>query len=165
MKTPLIPDTQDFKWILLDLILVLLRSRRGSQIIAKYGFTPAKCAYQHLAILIFSFYFCNEISYTIRELEKRSNLQEFLKISTVPNANDVYRFMSSCKSESITSMMFDLLNLACSNKNRTRRKTVIIDSTAISVDLNWLRKKYSKTALENLPYKWAYSRSKNSILE
>ena len=69
MKTPLIPDTHDIKWILLDLILGLLRSRRGSQIIAKYGISPAKCAYHHLAILILSFYFCNEISYTIRELE------------------------------------------------------------------------------------------------
>ena len=54
MKTPLIPDTHDFKWILLDLILGLLRSRRGSQIIAKYGISPAKCAYHHLAILILS---------------------------------------------------------------------------------------------------------------
>jgi len=156
MKTPLIPDTHDFKWLLLDLILGLLRSGRGSQIIAKYGISPAKCAYQNVAILILSFYFCNEISYTVRELENKPNLQKFIKISAVPKADDVYRFISSCKSENITSMMFDFLNLACSNKNRSRRKTVIIDSTAISVDLSWLCKK----ELENLPYKWVFSRSK-----
>jgi len=160
MKTPLIPDTQDVKWLLLDLILGLLRSRRSQQIIAKHGISPAKKAYQNLAILILSFFFCNEISYTVLEISKRRELQEFLKITTVPQASDVYRFMSSCSPESITSMTFDLLNLACSHKNRSRRKTIIIDSTAISVDLNWFRKKYTKKELENLPYRWSYSRSK-----
>jgi hypothetical protein len=160
MKTPLIPDTQDVKWLLLNLILELLRSRRGQQIVAKHGISPAKKAYQYLAILILSFFFSNEISYTVLEISNRANLQEFLKITTVPKASDVYRFISSCKPEKITSMTFDLLNLACSHKNRSQRKTIIIDSTAISVDVNWFRKTYTKKSLENLPYKWAYSRSK-----
>jgi hypothetical protein len=152
MKTPLVPDTSDVKWILLDSIHELLRFRRGRQITAKNGITPAKKAYECLAVLILSFFFCNEISYTVREIETRSNLQHFLRIRTVPAANDVYRFMSSCRPESITSMTFELLNLVCSNKNRNRIKTVIIDSTAISVDLNWFRKGYTKKDLENLPY-------------
>lgn len=160
MKTPLIPDTQDVKWLLLDLILELLRSRRGQQIIAKHGISPAQKAYQHLAIVILSFFFCCKISYTVSEISNRVHLQEFLKITTVPKTRDVYRFMSSWNSEKITSITFDLLNLACSHKNRSQKKAIIIDSTAISVDVNWFRKTYTKESLENLPYKWAYSRSK-----
>ena len=131
MKTPLIPDTQDVKWLLLDLILGLLRSRRGQQIIAKHGIIPAKKTYQNLAILILSFFFCNKISYTVFEISKRADLQQFLKITTVPEASDVYRFMSSCRPESITSMTFVLLNLACSHKNRSRRKTIIRSSLLV----------------------------------
>jgi hypothetical protein len=160
MKTPLVPDTCDAKWLLLGLILELMRTRRGKQIIAKYGINPPQKAYQNLAVLILSYFFCNDISYTIREITNKPNLQEFLKITTIPKANGVYRFLSSCSPESITSMTFEFLNLTCSHTNRARRKTIIIDSTAISVDLNWFRKKYTKQALENLPYKWAYSRSK-----
>jgi hypothetical protein len=96
----------------------------------------------------------------VLEISNRANKQKFLKITTVPRASDVYRFMSSCRPEKVTSMTFDLLNLACSHKNRSRRKTIIIDSTAISVDVNWFRKTYTKESLVNLPYKWAYSRSK-----
>ena len=36
--------------------------------------------------MILSFHFCNEISYTLRELEIRPNLQAFIKVSSVPKA-------------------------------------------------------------------------------
>jgi Transposase DDE domain. len=166
MKTPIIVDTTDHKWILLFRILELIRSREGKQIIAKNGIKPAHKAYSHLAILILSLFFCNDISYTIQEIEARPRLQEFLKLQSVPKASTVYRFLSSIDSDKILKMTFDLFRLATSSphttpsRNKRRRKTIIIDSTSLSVDLNWNKKSYSKKQLENEPYRWGYSKSK-----
>ena len=166
MKTPIIVDTTDHKWILLFRILELIRSREGKQIIAKHGIKPAHKAYSHLAILILSLFFCNDISYTIQEIETRPPLQKFLKIESIPKKGSVYRFLSSIDPDELLKMTFDLFHLVTSSPNVTsfskqrRRRTIIIDSTSLSVDLNWHKKSYSKEQLENMFYGWGYSKSK-----
>lgn len=160
MKTPLVPDTSDHKWILLRGILTLLQTRRSRQEIAKFGIKPANRAYTNIVIVLLSMFFSVEISYIIQEIEKRIELQQFLNINQIPNPDSVYRFISQFSEEQFFSMVFGILNTVCPKIRNSFRKTIIIDGTSISVDINWFRKRVKKEKLLNKPYKWSYSSSK-----
>jgi len=160
LKTPIIVDTSDHKWILLMKILGVLETRRCRQEIAKFGVKPANQAYTNLAIVLLSMFFSVEISYAIKEIEKRIELQQFLRIDNIPTPNGVYRFMSQFSAEQFISMTHGILNAVCPKKRHYFRKTIIIDGTSLSVDINWFRKRIQKSKLVNKPYKWQYSPSK-----
>jgi len=52
-----------------------------------------------------------------------------------------------------------IVNAVCGKRNSG--KTIIIgDTTNLTVDINWFRKKYKREYLKYKDYKWAYSRSK-----
>ncbi len=56
-------------------------------------------------------------------------------------------------------MVLRTVNAVC--RKRKSVKTIIIgDTTNLTVDINWLRKKYKSEDLKDKDYKWAYSRSK-----
>ena len=77
----------------------------------------------------------------------------------VPDAKDAYRFLSRFTADPFVNMVLRILNAICGK--RKRGKTVIIgDTTSLTVNLNWFRKKYKKEDLEDKDYKWAYSKSK-----
>ena len=66
----------------------------------------------------------------ISELQKREELRRFAKLVEIPEAKDIYRFLS-----------------------------IIVDSTDVSLDLNWFRKKITKADLVGKEFKWGYSSS------
>ena len=99
MKTPLVPDTSDHKWILLRGIIELLQARRSRQEIAKFGIKPANRAYTNIVIVLLSMFFSEEISYIIQEIEKRIEQQQFLNINQIPNPDNVHRFISQFSEE------------------------------------------------------------------
>ena len=77
----------------------------------------------------------------------------------VPNAKDVYRFLGRITADQFVDTVLKILNALCGK--RKGGKTIIIgDTTNLTVDLNWFRKKYKKEDLEDKDYKWAYSKSK-----
>jgi len=56
-------------------------------------------------------------------------------------------------------MVLRTINAVCGK--RKRGKAIIIrDTTNLTVDINWFRKKYKRRDLKDKDYKWAYSRSK-----
>jgi len=158
MKIPLIVEPEDSKWKLLKEIYKLFDTRRFQQEIAKAKLKPnAKCR-DILKILFLAMFFAEEISYVIKELEKREELKKFVDITSIPSPDSVYRFLSRCESEQFVQLTLGYLNFLC--KKRSSQSTLIIDSTDIQIDLNWFRKKIKKRDLEEKPYKWAYSSSK-----
>ena len=55
--------------------------------------------------------------------------------------------------------MLITVNAVCGTRKSV--KTIIIgDTTNLTVDLNWFRKKYKREDLKDKDYKWAYSKSK-----
>ena len=68
-----------------------------------------------IAVNVFSV----EISYAITEIEKRIELQQFLRIDNIPTPNGVYRFMSQFSAEQFISMTHGIIE---TEKNFTQRR-------------------------------------------
>jgi hypothetical protein len=90
-------------------------------------------------ILLSMFYSC-EISYTIRELEERESLRNFLRISSVPTENEVHGILSKYEPEEFVYFVFELLNYLCP-KRKSGSRGIIVDSTDINLNFNWHSKK------------------------
>jgi hypothetical protein len=158
MKIPLIVEPEDSKWKLLKEIYKLFDTRRFQQEIAKAKLKPNAQCRTTLKILFCAMFFAEEISYVVRELEKREELRTFLDITSVPSPDDIYRFSSRFEPEQFLQLTLGYLNYLC--KKRSSQSTVIIDSTDIQIDLNWFKRKIKKADLEGKPYTWGYSSSK-----
>ncbi len=89
-----------------------------------------------------------EISYAVREVNKRLELRKFLRIGDNINLRSVYSFMSKFESEQFINFVLSILNF---NSKRRRKKPsfLILDWTDISLDLNPFRKR----DLKNKPYR------------
>lgn len=109
-----------------------------------------------IKIVLLSMFFSCEISYAIRELEERGSLRDFLKISSVPTENEVYRILSKYDPEEFSYFVFELLNELCP-KRKSGSRGIIIDSTDITLNFNWHSKKITKESLEDKEYKWGHS--------
>jgi len=150
------PLNEDPKWKLLSEILNIFDLRFCKQILTRRGIVPLHKSIPVIKIVLLSMFFSCEISYAIRELEEKSSLRDFLKISSVPTENEVYRIFSNYDPEEFAYFVFDLLNDLCP-KRESGSRGIIIDSTDINLNFNWHSKKITKKSLENKEYKWGYS--------
>ena len=56
-------------------------------------------------------------------------------------------------------MVLRTVNAVC-GKRKSVKTIIIRDTTNLTVDIKWFRKKYKGVVLKDKDYKWAYSRSK-----
>jgi hypothetical protein len=84
-------------------------------------------------------------------------------VEEIPDADEVYRFLSELAPDQFIEMSLKILNSICRGRGRGRTM-IIADSTDVSVDINWFRKTYKKSDLENRDFKWAFSASKGYYL-
>jgi len=160
MKSPLIVDPKDHKWLLLETVIRTFDKRRVGQEISKAGINPVPLARIYLSIIFVAMFFSLDITYVISEIKKRPQLRKFLNIRTVPSADWIYRFSSQFSDEQFVALTNGILNSIKPKKKAKEPQTIIIDGSALSIDLNWFRKKYTKSKLSSLPYSWGYSPSK-----
>jgi len=163
MKSPLIYDQRDSKWILLGKILKIFGSRRVKQEIAKQGLKPADKAGIMFRAMIISMFFCLDVSYVLSELKEREELRNFAGILDVPNSDDLYRFKSRFPEENFIIVVNGILNSQLKSKRRFKA-TILVDSTDLPVDLNFHRRKITKKSLEDKDSKWAFSSSKGHYI-
>lgn len=159
MYSPLIVDRMEPKWLLLDQILGCISSRRSQQELSKREITPVPVAVTALKILCLSMFFSVDIAYTVKELRSRRKLRRFLGISEVPDIDSLYRFLSRFEEEKFVSLITAFLNAGCTPKRKRGCSTLLIDGTAITLDLNWFRRTFSKKQLEEREYRWGYAPS------
>jgi hypothetical protein len=157
MHPPLTADHRDPKWLLLEQILAITTSRRTKQELAKRGITPLMKAGTVLRIAIISMFFSVDCTHVIEELRKRRDLRTFAHIADVPSADNVYRFMSRLDEDQFVLLVSGVLNSLCSPSNRHKHGTFLVDSTAITLDLNWFRRTLTKTRLLSWDFDWGYS--------
>jgi len=157
MKSPLIVDRTDSKWLLLEQIISATTSRRAKQEMAKQGITPVNNAGSMLRILILSMFFSVEVTYVIEELRKRRELQSFLHVEVIPEADDVYRFFSRIDEDHFIAMINGLIRDLTRTSRKRKDKTIIIDGSAITLDINVFKKRLTKKELERKDYKWGFS--------
>ena len=140
MEIPLIPDKNDFKWQLLSHVFKICDSRKIKLVMARSGITPVNKAGVYIKIVLISMYFSQTIAYVIRELEIRKELRAFVGIPEVPKAGEVSKFFSKFTPEQVVDMVLKVLNTV-SRKKQRRDRTVIVDSTDITLDLNWVKRR------------------------
>jgi hypothetical protein len=129
---------------------------RASKFLQGGGSVPLPKSIPAIKIALLSMFYSCEISYTIRELEERESLRDFLKISSVPTENEVYSILSKYEPKEFAYFVFELLNDLCP-KRKSGSRCIIINSTNINLNFNWHSKKITKESLENKEYKWGHS--------
>ena len=65
-----------------------------------------------------------------------SPLRRFAKL--VPEAKDIYRFLARFDEKQFIGLVLGVLGSICVKRGRNR--VLIVDSTDVSLDLNWFRK-------------------------
>ena len=157
MHPPLIVDRRDPKWLLLEQVLTVTTTRRTKQELAKQGITPVMKAGSILRISLISMFFSVDCAYVIEELRGRRGLRTFAHIADVPTADEVYRFLSRFDEDRFVSLVSGVLNSLCTRSNRRKSGTILIDSTAITLDINWFRRTFTKAQLMTRDFDWGYS--------
>ena len=163
MRIPLIVDEKDPKWILLGQILKIFDSRPVKQQLARQRVTPVPRAALMLQIVLIAMFFAQKISYVIEELTKRPPLRKFAKVAAVPTRGQLSSFLGKFTVDQFLQVVLGVLNTFCTPRQRGR-STIVVDSTEITVALNWFRKKYPQRALAARDYKWGFSPSKGHYI-
>lgn len=157
MKSPLIIDPEDKKWLLLERVLSVTTSRRAKQEMAKAGLTPVANTGSILRLMLMALFFSVDITYMVDELRNRAELRRFAHIVHIPSADTVYRFISSINEDQFVGLINALLRTECMNPRWHKNRTYLIDSTAITLDLNIFKKRYTRSDLVEKDYAWGYS--------
>jgi hypothetical protein len=164
MNTPIIVDPEDPKWLLLDQVMKMTASRVVKQAMARHGIVPLEKAGTILRILFISMYFSIDITYLLEELEKRSALRNFAHVAKVPSAAVVYQFISNIEEEQFIFLITDILNSLCKRPSRRNYRKMIVDGSAITLDLNIFRRKFRKKDLLKKDYRWGFSNTRGYYL-
>jgi len=159
MYSPLIIEPKDPKWLLLQKILTSISSRRTRQELSKKGINPVGTAEEAIKIVLAAMFFSVDCAFVVQEMQNRRKLRRFMGIAEVPSIDTIYRFLSKCDEIQFVSLISCILNLYRTPRRKRGITTFLIDATAITLDLNWFRKTYSKAQLDKRDFKWGYSPS------
>jgi len=123
------------------------------------GITPVATGEQAIKIALVAMFFSADIAFVVQELRARRKLRRFIGIPVVPPVSTIYRFFSKCDEAQFISVISGILNSCCTHRRKQGNMTCLIDATALTLDLNWFRRTYSKKHLEEREFKWGYSPS------
>jgi hypothetical protein len=150
MNIPLVIDEKDKKWILVGNILDIVTARRVKQEMAKQGIHPVRMAGVIFKIVLIAMFYSAEISYVVEELKRRRELRCFAHVGELPEAPPIYRFLSRCTEEQFVGFVSGALNAICAERGRSG--ALVVDSTNLSLDLNWFRRRIRKADLTEREY-------------
>jgi len=91
---------------------------------------------------IIAMFFSVDISYVVKQrakLNRRIKLRRFAKVGEIPEAKEIYRFLSRFSEEQFVEFVLGVLSSICAKRGRNR--VLIVDSTDVSLDLNWFRER------------------------
>ena len=92
--------------------------------------------------------------------KKRNDDRRYSK----PAIDTLYRFLSRFDEDRFVSLITALLNSCCARRKRRGRRTILVDGTAITLDLNGFRKIYTKDQLESQEFRGGYSPSQGHYI-
>lgn len=143
MKTPLVPEEGDIRWELVRNVRGIFEQREVRKIVSKFGIKPLDRTIKMLKIVIISMCFGVDITFVISELKAKAPLREFTGVYNVPEAKDGYRLLSRFTVEQFVDMVLRIVNTVC-GKRKSGKIMIIDDTTNLTVDLNWFKKKYKR---------------------
>jgi len=131
--------------------------------VSKFGIKPLDMTITVLKIVIISMCFGTDITFVISELKAKTSLREFTGVYNVPDAKEVYQLLSKFTVEQFVDMVLRVVNTVC-GKRKSGKIMIIGDTTNLTVNINWFKKKYTKADLKDKDYKWACSKSKGCYI-
>ena len=117
-------DEKDTKWVLLGKIISAVSSRRVKQEMAKQGVGPVNMAGVMLRIVLIAMFFSVDISYVVKQrakLNRRIKLRRFAKVGEIPEAKEIYRFLSRFSEEQFVGFISGVLSSICAKRRRNKR--------------------------------------------
>lgn len=159
MNIPLNPDSKDPVWTLFGKVIKLIDSRNFQQELARNGLQSIKRYQIMLKIVLLASYFDLEVSYVYSEVQNRRKLRKFLNIDNLLTLKQVREVYSRKNEEKYLEMALKTLNKLEFKKIRDL-KTILLDSTAVLIDLKFNGKYISKQTCLDKDYKRGVSTSK-----
>ncbi len=158
MEIPLIPDLSNPKWLIVQEVLKSIGSAHAKKVASRLNIPDVKVFLDCIKILILSDTFELDYSYVISEIQANKKLKSFMELKNVPEIEYLYRYISKLDSNCINTFFRNVFNSkVASNNHNQGRKYVIIDTTAIPIDINIWRKRFKIG--KDKKYRWSYSSS------
>ena len=159
MKIPLIPDKKDPIWILFAKVVKVIDSDNFKEELSRNGLKPIKSHQTMLKIVILSMFFKLDIVHVYNQVNKKPKLFKFLKIEELPSLKQLREIYSRHSEDKYLELTLKILNKLNFKKMRNL-KTIVIDSTSITLDLKFSGRYLSKQMLLDKDYKRGYSTNK-----
>jgi hypothetical protein len=164
MNTPIVVDLKDPKWLLLDRVMAITNSRLVKQSMARHGVIPVEKAGTIIRILFISMFFSLDITFLLSELRKRKKLRQIARVSEVPSAQSIYQFVSKFEESQFIHLISGVLNSMCRQSSLRKYRKLIVDGSAITLDLNIFRRKFRKKDLLDRDFRWGFSNTRGYYL-
>ena len=156
MDIPLIPDLSNPKWLIVREMLKSIGSAHAKKVASRLKIPDVKIFLDCIKILILSDSFELDYSYVISEIQTNKKLKSFMDLKYIPEIDYLYKYISKLDSNCINTFFRNAFKVA-SNTHKKGRKYVIIDTTAIPMDINTWRKRFEVG--KGKKYAWSYSSS------
>lgn len=156
MEIPLIPDLCNPKWLIVQEILKSIGSAHAKKVASRLNVPDVKVFLDCIKILVLSDTFELDYSYVISEIQTNKSLKSFMELKYVPEIDYLYKYISKLDSNCISTFFRNIFKVT-PNNHRKDRKYVIIDTTAIPIDINIWRKRFDIG--RGKKYIWSYSSS------
>jgi len=156
MKIPLNPDEKDPIWVLFGIVIKLIDSRSFQQELARNGLKKINIHQTMLKLILLSIFFKLDLSYVYNQTLYNNKLLKFLNINNLPSLKEIREIYSRHSEDKYLELTLKTLNKLQFKKIRNI-KTIIIDSTPITLDLKFNGKFLSKQILFEKDYGRAYS--------
>ena len=159
MNIPLNPDSKDPIWNLFGKVIKLIDSRSFQQELARNGLQSIERYQNMLKMVLLASYFNLEVSHVYSEVENREKLRKFLNIDHLLTLKQVREVYSRADEQKYLELALKTLN-KLEFKKIQGIKTILLDSTAIIIDLKFNGKYISKQTCLDKDYKRGFSTSK-----
>lgn len=136
--------------------MTMATSRAVKKAMARHEAKPVEKAGTIFQILFISMYFSIDLTYLLEELNKRSTSRSFAHVAQVPSAALIYQFLSRMREDLFVLMTSDILNSLCPLPSRRKYRRIIVDVSAITLDLKIFKRKLRKEDVLKKDYRWGF---------
>jgi hypothetical protein len=156
MEIPLIPDLSNPKWLIVQEVLKSIGSAHAKKIASRLKIPDVTIFLNCIKILVLSDTFELDYSYVISEIQTNEKLKSFMELKYVPEVEYLYKYFSKLDYNCLNTFFRNVFKVI-PNTHRRSRRYVIIDTTAIPIDINTWRKRFKIG--KDKKYMWSYSSS------
>lgn len=156
MKIPLIPDENDPMWNLFSKVIKVIDSRTFQEELARNGLNNIKNHQNLIKLLLLSMFFKLDVSDVYFQLITKPRLSKFLNIKDLQSFKQVRELYSRYSEGKYLELALKTINKLQFKKIRNI-KTIVLDSTSITLDLKFDGKYLSKQMLLTKDYKRCFS--------